>query len=168
MTTILQLQALLSLSFCWCSYKAWGSLLGQQLSERDIIVACIDYRWCFCNFSHKFHHFFLAIHSVFPSKLGFVCVLHCIVYHSLRCKFRTWSTSWHLSKFDLSYGFWIVSLYMNITPAYIHRHMKVGKISFPVNYFVNLAPSDSCFPVLVVPSKIGYPTVHLLATIFQK
>ncbi|MCD9559311.1 putative isoprenylcysteine alpha-carbonyl methylesterase icmel1 [Datura stramonium] len=24
--------------------KAWGSLLGQQLSERDIIVACIDYR----------------------------------------------------------------------------------------------------------------------------
>ncbi|KAK6931432.1 hypothetical protein RJ641_003225, partial [Dillenia turbinata] len=28
----------------YCSYKAWGSLLGQQLSERDIIVACIDYR----------------------------------------------------------------------------------------------------------------------------
>ncbi|XP_061991365.1 probable isoprenylcysteine alpha-carbonyl methylesterase ICMEL2 isoform X2 [Rosa rugosa] len=26
------------------SYKAWGSLLGIQLSERDIIVACIDYR----------------------------------------------------------------------------------------------------------------------------
>ncbi|MCD7472618.1 putative isoprenylcysteine alpha-carbonyl methylesterase icmel1 [Datura stramonium] len=26
------------------TYKAWGSLLGQQLSERDIIVACIDYR----------------------------------------------------------------------------------------------------------------------------
>ncbi|KAK9676131.1 hypothetical protein RND81_11G056500 [Saponaria officinalis] len=25
-------------------YKAWGSLLGQHLSERDIIVACIDYR----------------------------------------------------------------------------------------------------------------------------
>ncbi|KAK4602232.1 hypothetical protein RGQ29_011326 [Quercus rubra] len=25
-------------------YKAWGSLLGQQLAERDIIVACIDYR----------------------------------------------------------------------------------------------------------------------------
>ncbi|XP_021718229.1 probable isoprenylcysteine alpha-carbonyl methylesterase ICMEL2 [Chenopodium quinoa] len=25
-------------------YKAWGSLLGQQLSDRDIIVACIDYR----------------------------------------------------------------------------------------------------------------------------
>ncbi|PHT67482.1 putative isoprenylcysteine alpha-carbonyl methylesterase ICMEL2 [Capsicum annuum] len=25
-------------------YKALGSLLGQQLSERDIIVACIDYR----------------------------------------------------------------------------------------------------------------------------
>ncbi|XP_047342026.1 isoprenylcysteine alpha-carbonyl methylesterase ICME-like [Impatiens glandulifera] len=25
-------------------YKAWGSLLGQQLCERDIIVACIDYR----------------------------------------------------------------------------------------------------------------------------
>ncbi|KAJ8445391.1 hypothetical protein Cgig2_010749 [Carnegiea gigantea] len=25
-------------------YKAWGSLLGQQLSERDIMVACIDYR----------------------------------------------------------------------------------------------------------------------------
>ncbi|XVF42967.1 hypothetical protein PTKIN_Ptkin02bG0002400 [Pterospermum kingtungense] len=25
-------------------YKAWGSLLGQQLSERDILVACIDYR----------------------------------------------------------------------------------------------------------------------------
>lgn len=25
-------------------YKAWGSLLGMQLSERDIIVACIDYR----------------------------------------------------------------------------------------------------------------------------
>lgn len=24
--------------------KAWGSLLGQQLSERDIMVACIDYR----------------------------------------------------------------------------------------------------------------------------
>ncbi|XP_019224759.1 PREDICTED: probable isoprenylcysteine alpha-carbonyl methylesterase ICMEL1 isoform X2 [Nicotiana attenuata] len=24
--------------------KAWGSLLGRQLSERDIIVACIDYR----------------------------------------------------------------------------------------------------------------------------
>ncbi|XP_062103456.1 probable isoprenylcysteine alpha-carbonyl methylesterase ICMEL1 [Humulus lupulus] len=24
-------------------YKAWGSLMGQQLSERDIIVACIDY-----------------------------------------------------------------------------------------------------------------------------
>ncbi|XP_060186045.1 probable isoprenylcysteine alpha-carbonyl methylesterase ICMEL1 isoform X2 [Lycium barbarum] len=24
--------------------KAWGSLLGQQLTERDIIVACIDYR----------------------------------------------------------------------------------------------------------------------------
>lgn len=31
-------------NFCCCSYKAWGSLLGQQLSERDIIVACIDYR----------------------------------------------------------------------------------------------------------------------------
>ncbi|XP_034228191.1 probable isoprenylcysteine alpha-carbonyl methylesterase ICMEL1 isoform X2 [Prunus dulcis] len=28
----------------YSSYKAWGSLLGQQLSERDIIVACIDYR----------------------------------------------------------------------------------------------------------------------------
>ncbi|KAG6743080.1 isoprenylcysteine alpha-carbonyl methylesterase ICME-like [Populus alba x Populus x berolinensis] len=25
-------------------YKAWGCLLGQQLAERDIIVACIDYR----------------------------------------------------------------------------------------------------------------------------
>lgn len=25
-------------------YKAWGSLLGSQLSERDIIVACLDYR----------------------------------------------------------------------------------------------------------------------------
>ncbi|XP_073142914.1 probable isoprenylcysteine alpha-carbonyl methylesterase ICMEL1 isoform X2 [Henckelia pumila] len=25
-------------------YKAWGSLLGVQLSERDVIVACIDYR----------------------------------------------------------------------------------------------------------------------------
>lgn len=25
-------------------YKAWGSLLGQQLAERDIMVACIDYR----------------------------------------------------------------------------------------------------------------------------
>jgi hypothetical protein len=25
--------------------KAWGCLLGQQLSERDIIVACIDYRY---------------------------------------------------------------------------------------------------------------------------
>ncbi|CAN0876607.1 Probable isoprenylcysteine alpha-carbonyl methylesterase ICMEL1 [Linum grandiflorum] len=25
-------------------YKAWGSLLGWQLSERDILVACIDYR----------------------------------------------------------------------------------------------------------------------------
>jgi prenylcysteine alpha-carboxyl methylesterase len=25
-------------------YKAWGSLLGLQLAERDIIVACLDYR----------------------------------------------------------------------------------------------------------------------------
>ncbi|KAK1322460.1 Isoprenylcysteine alpha-carbonyl methylesterase ICME [Acorus calamus] len=25
-------------------YKAWGALLGQQLAERGIIVACIDYR----------------------------------------------------------------------------------------------------------------------------
>ncbi|EPS69303.1 hypothetical protein M569_05458, partial [Genlisea aurea] len=25
-------------------YKAWGSLLGLQLAERDVIVACIDYR----------------------------------------------------------------------------------------------------------------------------
>ncbi|KAH6805418.1 prenylcysteine methylesterase [Perilla frutescens var. frutescens] len=25
-------------------YKAWGSLLGQQLSDRDVMVACIDYR----------------------------------------------------------------------------------------------------------------------------
>lgn len=25
-------------------YKAWGSLLGQQLSDCDVIVACIDYR----------------------------------------------------------------------------------------------------------------------------
>ncbi|VVB14662.1 unnamed protein product [Arabis nemorensis] len=25
-------------------YKAWGSLLGMQLAERDIIVACVDYR----------------------------------------------------------------------------------------------------------------------------
>lgn len=25
-------------------YKAWGSFLGMQLAERDIIVACIDYR----------------------------------------------------------------------------------------------------------------------------
>lgn len=25
-------------------YKAWGSLLGQQLAERDILVACLDYR----------------------------------------------------------------------------------------------------------------------------
>ncbi|XP_038990704.1 probable isoprenylcysteine alpha-carbonyl methylesterase ICMEL2 [Hibiscus syriacus] len=25
-------------------YKAWGSLVGLQLAERDIIVACIDYR----------------------------------------------------------------------------------------------------------------------------
>lgn len=25
-------------------YKAWGSLLGKQLAERDIIVACFDYR----------------------------------------------------------------------------------------------------------------------------
>ncbi|KAG9450037.1 hypothetical protein H6P81_010002 [Aristolochia fimbriata] len=25
-------------------YKAWGALLGQALAERDIIVACIDYR----------------------------------------------------------------------------------------------------------------------------
>jgi hypothetical protein len=25
-------------------YKAWGTLLGQQLVERDIIVVCIDYR----------------------------------------------------------------------------------------------------------------------------
>jgi hypothetical protein len=26
-------------------YKAWGSLLGFQLAERGIIVACIDYRY---------------------------------------------------------------------------------------------------------------------------
>ncbi|KAI5442621.1 hypothetical protein KIW84_011598 [Lathyrus oleraceus] len=26
-------------------YKAWGSLLGLQLAERDIMVACIDYRY---------------------------------------------------------------------------------------------------------------------------
>ncbi|PIA63444.1 hypothetical protein AQUCO_00201054v1 [Aquilegia coerulea] len=25
-------------------YKAWGSLLGRRLAERDVIVACIDYR----------------------------------------------------------------------------------------------------------------------------
>ncbi|MCL7039083.1 hypothetical protein MKW94_004820, partial [Papaver nudicaule] len=25
-------------------YKAWGSLLGLQLAEKDFIVACIDYR----------------------------------------------------------------------------------------------------------------------------
>ncbi|XP_077253706.1 isoprenylcysteine alpha-carbonyl methylesterase ICME-like isoform X3 [Tasmannia lanceolata] len=25
-------------------YKAWGALLGQELAERDVIVACIDYR----------------------------------------------------------------------------------------------------------------------------
>eukprot|EP00249_Psilotum_nudum_P018916 c27019_g1_i1 orf=460-1956(+) len=25
-------------------YKAWGALLGQQLAERNVIVACIDYR----------------------------------------------------------------------------------------------------------------------------
>ncbi|XP_047959584.1 isoprenylcysteine alpha-carbonyl methylesterase ICME-like [Salvia hispanica] len=25
-------------------YKAWGALLGMQLAERDIIVACLDYR----------------------------------------------------------------------------------------------------------------------------
>lgn len=25
-------------------YKAWGALLGKQLAERDILVACIDYR----------------------------------------------------------------------------------------------------------------------------
>ncbi|WOK98668.1 putative isoprenylcysteine alpha-carbonyl methylesterase ICME [Canna indica] len=25
-------------------YKAWGSLLGKRLAERDVIVACIDYR----------------------------------------------------------------------------------------------------------------------------
>ncbi|KAK8546580.1 hypothetical protein V6N12_027357 [Hibiscus sabdariffa] len=25
-------------------YKAWGSLLGLQLAERDVIVACVDYR----------------------------------------------------------------------------------------------------------------------------
>ncbi|KAI9152900.1 hypothetical protein LWI28_002715 [Acer negundo] len=25
-------------------YKAWGSLLGRQLAERDIVVACVDYR----------------------------------------------------------------------------------------------------------------------------
>lgn len=29
---------------CWFRYKAWGSLLGRQLAERDIIVACLDYR----------------------------------------------------------------------------------------------------------------------------
>ncbi|PON40611.1 Carboxylesterase, type B [Parasponia andersonii] len=29
-------------------YKAWGSLLGLQLAERDIIVACIDYRVSLC------------------------------------------------------------------------------------------------------------------------
>lgn len=29
----------------WFRYKAWGSLLGLQLAERDIIVACIDYRY---------------------------------------------------------------------------------------------------------------------------
>lgn len=31
----------------YCRYKAWGSLLGQQLSERDVLVACIDYRSAF-------------------------------------------------------------------------------------------------------------------------
>ncbi|KAE8713349.1 putative endo-1,3(4)-beta-glucanase 2-like [Hibiscus syriacus] len=33
-------------SYAWFSsrYKAWGSLVGLQLAERDIIVACIDYR----------------------------------------------------------------------------------------------------------------------------
>ncbi|KAL0650183.1 hypothetical protein Bca4012_092874 [Brassica carinata] len=34
----------------WCfyigRYKAWGSLLGMQLAERDITVACVDYRIC--------------------------------------------------------------------------------------------------------------------------
>ncbi|KAH7519117.1 hypothetical protein JRO89_XSUnG0133500 [Xanthoceras sorbifolium] len=25
-------------------YKAWGALLGRQLAERDVIVACVDYR----------------------------------------------------------------------------------------------------------------------------
>lgn len=28
-----------------CRYKAWGSFLGMQLAERDIIVACLDYRY---------------------------------------------------------------------------------------------------------------------------
>jgi carboxylesterase type B len=33
-------------------YKGWGSLLGQQLSDHDIIVICLDYRCSSFNF-HK-------------------------------------------------------------------------------------------------------------------
>lgn len=37
----------------WFSYKAWGSLLGRRLAERDILVACIDYRyWCWNTIRH--------------------------------------------------------------------------------------------------------------------
>ncbi|KAJ7549469.1 hypothetical protein O6H91_07G054400 [Diphasiastrum complanatum] len=36
-------------------YKAWGSLLAQELVERDVIVACIDYRYNLPALSHHFH-----------------------------------------------------------------------------------------------------------------
>jgi hypothetical protein len=43
-------------------YKAWGSLLGQQLAERDILVACLDYRYLFAD------SFFLFFNSIIESE----------------------------------------------------------------------------------------------------
>lgn len=37
------------LAFMLVRYKAWGSLLGRQLAERDIVVACLDYRYNLCH-----------------------------------------------------------------------------------------------------------------------
>jgi hypothetical protein len=47
-------------------YKAWGSLLAQQLVERDIIVACIDYRCDLkesCLVSVKCYAFSLSVNA---------------------------------------------------------------------------------------------------------
>ncbi|KAL5177290.1 putative isoprenylcysteine alpha-carbonyl methylesterase ICMEL1 [Glycine soja] len=85
-------------------YKAWGSLLGQQLSDRDIIVACIDYREPSVMIYDASQGISFVCNNIAEYGAGAHIAACAIVEQAIKEAGEGESTSWSLSQIKTYFG----------------------------------------------------------------